>query len=104
MRTLIRGGRVIDPGNIEEIMDILVEDELIAGIEPHPGSSLEETASQVIDARGKIVTPGLIDLHVHFRDPGFEYKETIESGCKAAAAGGFTAVCPMPNTNPVVAW
>ncbi|NNF98299.1 MAG: dihydroorotase [Desulfobacteraceae bacterium] len=82
-------------------MDIIVDDGKIADVLPSAGSDIEAAASQIIDASGKIVTPGLIDLHVHFREPGFEHKETIATGCQAAAAGGFTAVCPMPNTHPV---
>jgi dihydroorotase len=110
MRTLIRNGRVIDPGNIDGIMDILVENGKIAKIidrtrvpsDPPPdGDTAGQDPDRIIDADGKFVTPGLIDMHVHFRDPGYEYKENIETGCMAAAAGGFTAVCPMPNTHPV---
>ncbi|MBU0986850.1 MAG: dihydroorotase [Proteobacteria bacterium] len=115
MLLLIRGGRVVDPGNIDGINDIWVQNGKIVGIEPHPpdhGTADPEPhkitpagekifADQVVDVSGKIVTPGLIDMHVHLREPGYEYKETIETGCRAAAWGGFTAVCAMPNTNPV---
>lgn len=98
MRILIKGGRVIDPGHIDGIRDIRIEDGRICQIAPDIGPAGDE---QVISATDRIVTPGLIDMHVHFREPGHEYKETIETGCQAAAAGGFTAVCPMPNTDPV---
>jgi len=115
MLMLIRGGRVIDPGNIDGVVDIFVEDDKIVEIrelsandgsnEQESGRELKgraaEKADRIIEAGGKIVTPGLIDMHVHLREPGHEYKETIETGCKAAAFGGFTAVCSMPNTNPV---
>ena len=108
MLTLIRGGRVIDPGNLDDIMDILVSEGAIVEIKTpdaesseYPESKIEHPETRIIDASGKIVTPGLIDMHVHLREPGHEYKETIETGCMAAAFGGFTAVCTMPNTNPV---
>ena len=102
MLILIRGGRVIDPGNLDGIMDILIEDGKIVEIK-RQRSEVGDRGSEVrvIDASGKIVTPGLIDMHVHFREPGHEYKETIETGCLSAAFGGFTAVCTMANTNPV---
>ena len=102
MLMLIKNGRVIDPGNLDGIVDILIKDGKIAEIKEH-GSKLKAQSSKlkVIDASGKIVTPGLIDMHVHLREPGHEYKETIESGCLSAAYGGFTAICPMPNTTPV---
>lgn len=93
----ISGGRVVDPGNPDEITDILIEDGKIVEIRPE----IRNPESEVIDASGKIVIPGLIDMHVHLREPGHEYKETIESGCMAAAHGGFTTVCTMPNTDPV---
>ncbi len=101
MQVLIRGGRVIDPGNLDGIMDILIEDGKIIemGLKLETGNLKLE--SQIIDASGNIVTPGLIDMHVHLREPGHEYKETIETGCQAAIHGGMTAVCAMPNTDPV---
>jgi len=100
MNMLIKDGRVIDPANkVDEKLDILVSDGKIAKI-GKPGS-LSADGSQVIDASGKLIVPGLIDMHVHLREPGFEYKETISTGTAAAHAGGFTSVCCMPNTNPV---
>ena len=94
---MIRKGRLVDPvGGIGGVMDILVEDGRVAVI----GSELTEPAAQVIDARGLTVCTGLVDMHVHLREPGFEYKETIETGCLAAARGGFTSIAPMPNTRP----
>ncbi len=98
MRSLIKGGHVVDPKNkIDGPMDILVEDKKIVKV----AQSISEKADRVIDAKGKIVCPGLIDVHVHLRQPGYEYKETIETGLRAAVKGGFTGVCPMPNTSPV---
>jgi dihydroorotase len=97
MNMLIKGGRVIDPAQgTDEVLDVLVQDGKIAKI----GKNLKGEG-EVIDAAGKIVTPGFIDLHVHLRDPGQEYKEDIVTGTRAAAAGGFTSVACMPNTNPV---
>ena len=104
----ITGGRIIDPGHYEGLSDIYVVDGKIAALVPLGSSPPPEKTSKfppadfrIIDARGKIVAPGLIDLHVHLREPGFEHKETIETGCRAAVFGGFTAVCCMANTRPV---
>ena len=101
MLTIIKGGRVIDPGNLDDILDIVIEDGNIVEIKKDALAGDENKESKIIDASGKIVAPGLIDMHVHLRDPGYEYKETIETGSRAAAFGGFTAICCMPNTNPV---
>lgn len=99
MKLLIKGGRVINPAEkFDKIADVFVEDGKIKEI----GEELEAGDAKVYDASGKVVTPGLIDLHVHFREPGQEAKEDFESGTKAAAAGGFTTVCVMPNTRPAV--
>ena len=100
MNILIKNGHVIDPANkIDGKLDILASDGKIARL-GKPGS-LTDNNAQVIDASSKLVVPGLIDMHVHLREPGFEYKETIVTGTAAAKAGGFTSVCCMPNTNPV---
>jgi dihydroorotase len=101
MLTVIKGGRVIDPGNLDDILDIVIADGNIVEIKQNALAGGANKESKIIDASGKIVAPGLIDMHVHLRDPGYEYKETIETGSRAAAFGGFTAVCCMPNTNPV---
>jgi dihydroorotase len=100
MNILLKNGHVIDPANkINEKLDILVSDGKIARL-GKPGS-ITASDAQVIDAFNKLIMPGLIDMHVHLREPGFEYKETITSGTASAKAGGFTSVCCMPNTNPV---
>lgn len=101
MKTLIRGGDVVDPvKEIVERLDIIIDEGKISDI--LPSGKFRETGPQtaVIDASGKIVLPGMIDMHVHLREPGHEYKETIASGCLAGAAGGFTALACMPNTDP----
>jgi dihydroorotase len=98
---LLRSGRVIDPSaGIDRLADVLVENGRIAHIAPSGGPA--PAGAQVIDATGQIVCPGFVDLHTHLRFPGFPDKETIESGTRAAAAGGFTTVCAMANTRPVV--
>ena len=98
--TLIKGGRLVSPKNgIDGIYDLLIEDGIVKTI----GTDLPEDGySEVIDATGKLVLPGFIDMHVHLRDPGQTYKEDILSGCEAAAAGGITSVVCMPNTKPPV--
>ncbi|HEX4064398.1 MAG TPA: dihydroorotase [Acidobacteriaceae bacterium] len=97
---LIRGGRVIDPANnLDALRDILLRDGKIAAIE-NPGK-IKSPGADVIEAKGLTVAPGFIDIHVHLREPGQGYKETIATGTAAAAAGGFTTVCAMPNTIPV---
>ena len=98
-RILIKNGRLVDPANKrDEVCDVLICDNIIEKI----GVGISKEDAILIDAEGKIVMPGLIDLHVHLREPGFEYKETIETGARAAAHGGVTTICPMPNTNPVI--
>jgi len=113
--TRIKGGRVIDPETgIDGLCDILVEDGTIIKVEKtdaqpsgtkHAGQNPElatpNTELDIIDASGKLVVPGLIDMHTHLREPGHEYKETIQTGCLAAAHGGFVSICCMPNTEPV---
>ena len=95
---LIKNGRVIDPASGHDaVADVWIEDGVIKGI----GPNLAPANAEVFDATGLIVAPGFIDMHVHLREPGFEHSETIESGARAAAAGGFTSICPMPNTSPV---
>jgi len=97
-RILIRNGRIIDPANeIDTTGDLLIRDGKIDRIDDR----IEADGSEIVDAKGLIVTPGLIDMHVHLREPGFEHKETIASGTRAAAAGGFTSVACMANTDPV---
>src|SRR5579864_7998232 len=95
---LIKNGRVVDPSSGQDgVADVWIEDGLIRGV----GVGLSAAGAEVFDASGLIVAPGFIDMHVHLREPGFEHAETIESGARAAAAGGFTSICPMPNTSPV---
>lgn len=99
MSILIKNGRVLDPATAtDQVADIYVEKDVIQKI----GKGLKEKADQVLDAKGCYVMPGLIDLHVHLRDPGQEYKEDIQTGAQAAAKGGFTTIVAMPNTKPVI--
>ena len=104
MSMLIRGGHLIDPAaGRDGVYDIFVKDGVVSALAEWAGAKApewEETADTIIEASGKYVMPGFIDLHVHLREPGLEYKETIATGAAAAAAGGFTSVCPMPNTKP----
>ena len=97
-KILIRGGRVISPAqDLDDICDVLIEKGKVTAI----GKGLEAQGAEVIDADGKIVTPGLVDIHVHLRDPGLEYKEDIASGTLSAVTGGFSSIACMPNTKPV---
>ena len=97
--TVIRHGRIIDPSNDrDEIGDLVIADGRIA---EQSAIRNQKSAIEEIDANGLVVAPGLIDMHVHLREPGFGHKETIASGARAAAAGGFTTVVCMPNTSPV---
>ena len=99
MKLLIKNGHVLDvKTGIDSVTDILAVDGIIHDI----GSEIDETGCEVIDACGLYVIPGLVDAHCHLRDPGFEYKEDIETGTRSAAKGGFTSVACMPNTNPVL--
>ncbi len=100
---LLRNGRVIDPAReLDSVVDILVENGIIAEMSAKVELGPEKLSQfEQIDASGKWIVPGLIDMHVHLREPGEEYKETISSGTQAAVAGGFTSVACMPNTYPV---
>lgn len=98
-KLLIKNGIVVDPANnLEEKLDILISDNKIEKVE----KNISEKNAEIIDASGLVVMPGFIDMHVHFREPGYEYKETIESGSRAAVKGGYTTVCCMPNTLPPI--
>lgn len=97
MKTLIKNGHVIDPANnIDKVMDVLIQDGKIEAVK----TNIEVDADEILDATGLIVTPGLIDMQVHFREPGREDRETLESGSRAALAGGITSVVAMPNSTP----
>ena len=104
MNLWIKNGHLLDPANDrDEICDLYIKDGKVAGIgslSSNTDTKEFEKNAEIIDATGKYVMPGFLDLHVHLREPGFEYKETIKTGTAAMAKGGFTAVCPMPNTNP----
>jgi dihydroorotase len=96
---LLRGGRVVDPANsVDAVHDLLIQDGKVARLGARLAAPSDAT---VVDVSGKLVCPGFIDMHVHLREPGHEYKETVATGTRAAAAGGFTAVCCMANTSPV---
>ncbi len=97
-KILIANGHVIDPGRFNGVADVLIDEGRVVAVGPHLNAP---AGAAKIDATGRLVLPGFVDLHVHFREPGFEYKESIQSGAAAAVAGGFTSVCCMPNTNPV---
>lgn len=103
MKLIIKNGRVIDPANnLDGEYDVLIDKGLIQAVAPRGKISAKDAGSaKIIDAKDCVVAPGFMDMHVHFREPGFEYKETIETGCDSAAAGGFTTVAMMPNTDPV---
>lgn len=97
MRTLLKNGTVLDyASNTNEVMDVLINDSKIEKV----GKNIEVQADNVIDCTNLSIMPGMIDMHCHLREPGFEYKETIETGSKSAVKGGFTSICPMPNTKP----
>lgn len=98
MKLLIKNGRVVDPASkTDKTLDILIDRKEIVAVE----TKLSDKTAKIIDARGMVVAPGFIDMHVHLREPGYEHKETIASGTRAAAAGGFTSVACMPNTSPI---
>jgi dihydroorotase len=97
-KVLFRGVRLVDPASgHDRVTDVLIEDEQISKV----GSELAAARAEVLDCQGLVMAPGLVDLHAHLREPGFEHKETVETGSRAAAVGGYTAVCAMPNTDPV---
>lgn len=94
MKKLLKGGKVYTGGAFVRV-DVLVEDGVVAGV-----GDLSVSQAETVDVSGKHLLPGLVDVHVHFREPGFSYKETIATGSSAAARGGYTTVCTMPNLNP----
>jgi len=98
MALLLKGARLVDPrAKIDKVADVIIRDGRIVEV----GKNLTIPKGETVELSGKVIIPGLVDLHVHLREPGYEYKETIESGTRAAAHGGFTAVCAMPNTSPI---
>ncbi len=97
MKILLKGGLVVDyKNNIQEKLDVLIEGDIIKKV----AKEINEDSDKVLDCTNLVVMPGMIDMHCHLREPGFEHKETIETGSKSAVAGGFTTICPMPNTKP----
>ena len=97
MELLLKNGTVLDyASNTNEKLDVLIKDGKISKIDKH----IEKDVDKVLNCEGLYIMPGMIDMHCHLREPGFEYKETIETGSKSAVKGGFTTICPMPNTNP----
>ena len=100
MIKVINGSVYCPTSNLQGEYDLLIEDRSISSIVPR-GKLPEISDAKIIDASSMLVVPGLIDIHVHLREPGFEWKETIETGARTAVKGGFTSVCCMPNTNPV---
>ena len=95
---LLRGARVVDPaGARDEIADVHVRDGVVADV----GEGLGSASAEIVECDGLVLAPGLVDMHTHLREPGFEQKETVETGTRAAAVGGYTAVAPMANTDPV---
>ena len=98
MKTIIRGGQVVNPGGVQGKLDIWIDHGRIVQMAEH----IDAQSDEIVDAEGLYVLPGLVDIHCHLREPGYEYKETIASGTRAAVAGGFTSICCMPNTEPVV--
>ncbi len=102
MSILIKGGRIIDPSQgIDQKGNVLIENGKIKSFPKTTKKFESDKKVKVIDAKGKVISPGFVDIHVHLREPGFEHKENISTGCKSAAAGGFTTIVCMPNTNPV---
>jgi dihydroorotase len=102
MRLLLRGGRIIDPAQeLDDQTDLLIEGRVIADLGKDLTGAGGESDLTILELEGKLVVPGLIDMHTHLREPGFEYKETVRTGSQAAAAGGFTSIACMPNTDPV---
>ena len=98
---LIKGAKLVDPNSdTSDFLDVLIKGSQIEAVDK-PGSFASVEDVQVVDAQGLLLIPGLVDIHVHLRGPGFEWKETIETGAKSAVAGGFTTICCMPNTQPV---
>lgn len=97
MKLLLKDGKVIDYGTkTEDILDILIEDDKIVKV----AKKIEGNFDKIVDCNGLFIMPGMIDMHCHLREPGGEHKETIETGSKSAVKGGFTSICPMPNTKP----